>query len=121
LIAGLSVSADILALFLPAAARTLWVEGYRGGSAAARALWTMTVAITRTATLGFAALNIADTTAARGKIAAESMGLQTRLDRLRAERATIAESRSVATIDAELQCAAWCGDCVAPDCWGAAL
>jgi len=35
--------------------------------------------------------------------AAESMGLQTRLDQLRAERATIAESRSVATIDAELQ------------------
>jgi len=59
--------------------------------------------ITRTATPGFAALNIADTTAARGKIAAESMGLQTRLDRLRAERGTIAESRSVATIDAELQ------------------
>ncbi len=103
LIAGLSVSADILALFLPAAARTLWVEGYRGGSAAAWALWTMTVAITLMATLGFAALNIADTTAARGKIAAESMGLQTRLDQLRAERATIAESRSVATIDAELQ------------------
>lgn len=67
LIAGLSVSADILALFLPAAARTLWVEGYRGGSAAAWALWTMTVAITLMATLGFAALNIADTTAARGK------------------------------------------------------
>jgi hypothetical protein len=32
LIAGLSVSADVLTLLLPAAARTLWVGGHRAGS-----------------------------------------------------------------------------------------
>ena len=92
LIAGLSVSADVLALFLPGAARTLWVEGHRAGSGVAWALWTITIVITLMATVGFAALNIADTTAVRGKIAAESMALRTRLDRLRAERATITET-----------------------------
>ena len=50
----------------------LWVEGHRTGSATAWALWTLTVAITLRATLGFAALNIDDTTAARGKITAEA-------------------------------------------------
>lgn len=103
LIAGLSVSADVLALFLPAAARTLWVEGHRAGSGVAWALRTITIVITLMATVGFAALNIADTTAVRGKIAAESMALRTRLDRLRAERATITETRPVTSIEAELQ------------------
>ena len=103
LIAGLSVSADVLALFLPAAGRTLWVEGHRAGSGVAWALWTITIVITLMATVGFAALNIADTTAVRGKIAAESMALRTRLDRLRAERATITETRPVTSIEAELQ------------------
>lgn len=55
------------------------------------------------ATLGFEALNIADITAARSKIVAERMDLRARLDRLRAERVTIAETRSVATIEIELQ------------------
>lgn len=63
----------MLALFLPAAARTLWVEGHRAGSGVAWALWTITIVITHMATVGFAALNIADTTAVRGKIAAETV------------------------------------------------
>ena len=103
LIAGLSVSADILVLILPAAARTLWVDGHRAGSGVAWALWTVSIVITLMATVGFAALNIADTTAARGKIAAESMILVARLDRLRTERATITETRPVAALEAELQ------------------
>ena len=80
----------------------LWVEGHRTGSATAWALWTLTVAITLRATLGFAALNINDTTAARGKITAESMDLRTRLIGC-VPSATITETRSVATIEAELQ------------------
>ncbi len=103
LIVGLSVSADVLALLLPAAARALWVDGHRASSGVAWALWTTTLVITLMATIGFAALNIADTTAARGKIAVESQNLRARLDRMRAERATIAETRSAASIEAELQ------------------
>lgn len=67
------------------------------------ALWTITIVITLMATVGFAALNIADTTAVRGKIAAESMALRTRLDRSRAERVTITETRPVTSIEAKLQ------------------
>lgn len=70
------------------------------------------------ATLGFAALNIADITAARSKIVAERMDLRARRDRLRAERVTIAETRSVATIEVEAAArTAWCGDPLACDCW----
>ena len=105
LISGLSVSADILALILPAAARTLWFNCHRVGSAVAWALWTVTIVITFMATVGFAALNIADTTAARGKIVAEAVILRTRIDRLHSERANITETRSVAAIEAELQLA----------------
>jgi len=105
LISGLSVSADILALVLPAAARTLWFTCHRVGSAVAWALWTVTFVITFMATVGFAALNIADATAARGKIVAEAVTLRTRLDRLHSERATITEARSAAAIEAELQLA----------------
>jgi hypothetical protein len=103
LIAGLSVSADILALGLPAAARTLWVERCRAAAAVAWALWTVTIVVALMATIGFTALNIADTTAARDKIAGQSTMLRATIDRLRGERALITESRSVATIEAELQ------------------
>jgi hypothetical protein len=92
LIAGLSVSADILALGLPAAARTLWVERCRAAAAVAWALWTVTIVVALMATIGFTALNIADTTAARDKIAGQSTMLRATIDRLRGERALITES-----------------------------
>jgi hypothetical protein len=78
-------------------------DSHRVGSGVASALWIATMMITLMATVGFAALNIADTTAARSKIAAESADLRTRLDWIRAERDTIAETRSAASIEAELQ------------------
>ena len=46
-------------------------------------LWSITIVITLMATIGFAALNVADTTAARGKIAADAAVLTTRIERLR--------------------------------------
>ncbi|MFN5408311.1 hypothetical protein, partial [Bradyrhizobium sp.] len=55
------------------------------------------------ATVGFAALNIADTTAARAKAVTERAALTARIERLRAERGGITEGRSVAAIEAELQ------------------
>src|SRR5450631_1094070 len=103
LLSGLSVSADVLALILPATARTLWTDRQRMAAAVAWALWTITIAVALMATVGFAALNIADTTAARAKTVTERTTLMDRIERLRTERVGITESRSVAAIEAELQ------------------
>jgi hypothetical protein len=103
LLSGLSVSADVLALILPTTARTLWTDRRRMAAAVAWALWTITIAVALMATVGFAALNIADTTAARAKTVTERATLTARIERLRSERVGITESRSVAAIEAELQ------------------
>ena len=103
LLSGLSVSADVLALILPTAARTLWTDCRRMAAAVAWALWTITIAVALMATVGFAALNIADTTAARTKAVTDRAALTARAERLRTERSDIMESRSVAAIEAELQ------------------
>ena len=63
----------------------------------------MTVLVALLATVGFAALNISDTTAARNKISSEGALLATRIERLRTERAQITELRPAATIEVELQ------------------
>jgi len=103
LLSGLSVSADVLALILPTAARTLWTDRRRMAAAVAWALWTIMIAVALMATVGFAALNIADTTAARTKIVNERAALTARAERLRTERSGITESRSIAAIEAERQ------------------
>jgi len=103
LIAGLSVSADLLALVLPATARTLWVDGHRVVAGIAWALWAVTIVITLIATIGFAALNVTDVVAARARVVAESAALTARIERLQFERAHVTETRSVGTIEAELQ------------------
>ena len=103
LLAGLSVSADILALTLPATARTLAAEGHRCLASVTWAIWTVTIAIALQAPVGFAALNIVDTTAARGRAADASAALTMRISRFQTDRATITETRSIATIEAELQ------------------
>src|SRR5450755_1969796 len=103
LLSGLSVSADVLALILPTTARTLWTDRRRMAAAVAWALWTITIAVALMATVGFAALNIADTTAARAKTVTERAGLTARIERLFFDDAATTESRSVAAIEAELQ------------------
>jgi hypothetical protein len=103
LLSGLSVSADVLALILPTTARTLWTDHRRMAAAVAWALWTITIAVALMATVGFAALNIADTTAARAKTVTERATLTARIERLHTERVGITESRSVEAIEAELQ------------------
>jgi hypothetical protein len=72
-------------------------------AAVAWTLWTITIAVALMATVGFAALNIADTTAARATTVTEHAALTARIERLRSERGGITESRSVAAIEAELQ------------------
>jgi hypothetical protein len=91
------------ALALPATARITWVGGHRVVAGIAWALWTVTIVMTLMATIGFAALNVTDTVAARSRVAAEGAALTARTERLRFERAHIAEMRSVGTIEAELQ------------------
>jgi MarR family len=103
LLSGLSVSADVLALILPTTARTLWADRWRMAAAVAWALWTITIAVALMATVAFAALNIADTTAARATTVTERAALTARIERLRSERGGIIESRSVAAIEAELK------------------
>jgi hypothetical protein len=103
LLSGLSVSADVLALILPTTARTLWTDRRRMAAAVAWALWAITIAVALMATVGFAALNIADTTAGRSITMTERTALTARIERLRNERVGITESRSVAAIEAELQ------------------
>jgi hypothetical protein len=102
-LAGLSVAADVLALILPAAARTLWQDGKRIEALIAWSLWGSTIVIALMAAVGFASVNIADTMAARDRIAEQSAGLAGQVARLRSERAAIAETRSVVSIEAELQ------------------
>jgi hypothetical protein len=103
LIAGLSVCADLLALALPATARIMWVDGHCVVAGIAWALWAVTIVLTLMATIGFAALNVTDTVAARSRIAAESAALTGHIEQLRLERAHVTEMRSVGTIEAELQ------------------
>jgi hypothetical protein len=103
LLAGLSVSADILALILPTTARVLWVDRHRAAAGIAWGLWAMTILLALLATVGFAALNVSDTAATRSKIASERALLTERVERLRTERAEITETRPLGTLETELQ------------------
>src|SRR6516225_5570043 len=87
LFAGGSVCVDLLAILLPDRVVAFWVERRFGLAVVALLMWFVTVAIAVLASAGFAGVNIADTSAARAKIAAESAGLSGRIDRLRTERA----------------------------------
>jgi len=114
LFAWLSIAADALALALPSAAGSLWTDGRHGLAYTAWGVWGITFAMALMASIGFVSLNIADTAAARTRVADQSAGLAQRLERLRAERAVILEPRAVAAIEAELQRAQ---PHVAPDVW----
>jgi hypothetical protein len=59
--------------------------------------------VTLLASVGFASVNIADTTAARTRVADQSVGLAQRVAQMRSERAAIFEFRAVASIEAEIQ------------------
>jgi len=67
LLSGLSITADLLALIMPATAAVLWRDARYGLTVAAWSVWTITVAITLMSTIGFASVNIADTTLARAE------------------------------------------------------
>jgi hypothetical protein len=68
-------------------------------------LWGMTMLLALLATVGFAALNISDTTAIRSEIASESERalLTERIEQLRTQHAAITETRPPNTPETELQ------------------
>jgi hypothetical protein len=103
LFAGGSVCVDLLAILLPDRMVAFWVERRFGLATVALLMWLVTVAIAVLASAGFAGVNIADTSAARAKTAAESAGLSGRIERLRTERAAITETRSPGSIEAALR------------------
>jgi hypothetical protein len=103
LLAAIGLVIDLLAIVLPSSAAQLWRDRHRMAGLAAWAIWLIALGMTLLAAIGFAATNIGDGVAGRTKVAAEATGLAADAARLRAERAGIAELRSVATIEAELQ------------------
>jgi len=103
LLAALGLVIDLLAIVLPSAAAQFWRDQHHTTGVAAWAIWLIALGMTLLAAVGFAATNIGDGVAGRSKIAAEASALAADVARLRSERAGIAETRSVATIEAELQ------------------
>jgi hypothetical protein len=103
LFAGGSVCVDLLAILLPDRMVAFWVERRFGLATVALLMWLVTVAMAVLASAGFAGVNIADTSAARAKTAAESAGLNGRIERLRTERAAITETRSTGSVEAALR------------------
>jgi hypothetical protein len=103
LLAALGFAIDLLAIVLPSAAAQLWGDRRRAAGLACWAIWLIALMMTLLAAMGFAATNIGDGVAGRSKVATESGGLAADIARLRAERASISELRSVTTIEAEIQ------------------
>ncbi len=103
LLAAIGLVIDLLAIALPSAAAQLWRDRNMVSSSAAWAIWMVALGMTLLAAIGFAATNIGDGVAGRSRLVAEASALTADMTRLRAERAGIAEGRSVATIEAEIQ------------------
>ncbi len=105
LFAGLAWAGDVAALLLPTVARALWRGGHRGASLTAWGIESIVVVMAWLAAVGFAAVNVADTTAGRAKIAEERTALAAEIRQMTTERAAIGETRAVTSIEAEIQVA----------------
>ena len=103
LLAAIGLTIDLLAIVLPSAAAQLWRDRNITSAAAAWAIWLIALGMALLAAIGFAATNIGDGVAGRSRLAAEARALTDDVARLRAERGGIAEGRSAATIEAEIQ------------------
>jgi hypothetical protein len=103
LLAAIGLTIDLLAIVLPSAAAQLWRDRNMMSGVAAWAIWLLALGMTLLAAMGFAATNIGDGVAGRSRLVAEASALTADVARLRSERGTIAEGRSVATIEAEIQ------------------
>jgi hypothetical protein len=94
LLGGIGLGLDILAMLLPGTAATLWDRERRQLALVAWCLWPCVLVVTLLAATGFAAGNLGDSIAGRERDAAAAVNSRAELDRLRGERATIAEARS---------------------------
>jgi hypothetical protein len=103
LLAAIGLTIDLLAIALPSAAAQFWHDRNIMTASAAWAIWAVALGMTLLAAMGFAATNIGDGVAGRSRLVAEASALTADVARLRGERRTIAEGRSVATIEAEIQ------------------
>lgn len=103
LLAAIGLTIDLLAIVLPSAAAQLWRDHNVVSASAAWAIWSIALGMTLLAAIGFAATNIGDGVAGRSKHVAEATALAADVTRLRSERTGITETRSVATIEAEIQ------------------
>jgi hypothetical protein len=103
LLALIGLAIDVLAVMLPAAAVHLWHRRAIGAAVTAWTIWVAALAMTLLAATGFASTQIGDAVAGRAKLAGERSALAQRIDRLRLERASIAELRTVTAIEVELQ------------------
>jgi hypothetical protein len=103
LLATIGLAMDVLAVALPTAASRLWQTSHRLAALAGGCIWAGALMMMILAGIGFASTNIGDAVAGRAKIVNESAALHARLEQLRAERAAVAEVRSVGALEAELQ------------------
>jgi hypothetical protein len=97
MLGGLAATADTLALLLPSAAAALW-GSRRLLALAAVLLWLLTVTVTLSNLSGFLGVHADAFTSGRETAATERGLVLDRVARLRAERASIAERRSVGEI-----------------------
>ncbi|PWU21862.1 MAG: hypothetical protein C5B50_00835 [Verrucomicrobia bacterium] len=105
LLAGLSAVGDLVALTSPTVAQVLWRHRRRFEAAIGGLLWVVTSGVAVLAAVGFAAVNIADSTAGRDQAASARGVLVDRLAGLQAQRRAIGELRPVRVLEAELQAA----------------
>jgi hypothetical protein len=103
LLAMIGLAIDVLAVALPSVAAQLWHGRNRAAAAVAASIWLIALTMSLLAATGFASTNIGDAVAGRAKIAGENSSLLEQIERLRKERAGIAEARPVAAIVAQLQ------------------
>jgi len=103
LLAAIGLAVDLLAVSLPSVGVQLWHRRSIATAGAAWIIWVGVLTLALLAATGFASTNIGDAVAGRAKIASESAALSERIERLRGERAGIAETRTVAAIEVELQ------------------
>jgi len=103
LLAAIGLTIDLLAIALPSAAAQLWRDHHFTSASAAWGIWLIALGMTLLAAIGFAATNIGDGVAGRSRLATEASALTADVARLRTERGGIAEVRSMATIEAEIQ------------------
>jgi hypothetical protein len=118
MLGALGAAVDVLAVLLPATGSTLWHRGRRGLGLVAWCIWPLAVAMVLLSATGFAAGNLGDSIAGRERDAAAAVDSRAELDRLRGERATIAEARSTGEIEAAIartRVAPWALPCTSPD------